>query len=266
METKETKRKMRKEGEDILETVSKTSSPLQTKNTRPRNPHEPPSSSSTPTFRGHRTSVPWIVREPTVRRRACGATVARVVLPGSDLPLRRRRNHHETTRATVVPHLSQVRSSAPPSAFAHPLSVPPLPPPRSRMPPFLPLKPPPPPVSNAPLSSRAPAPLSPRSPTHPPLPTRHDAPSRAMAKKRATTTPFLRAKVEGTGSRGDGGPSARAPPSTEFEKKKNDRPNERGTEKAKGGIRFSKKGGKHLLFATQLSSSGFPICFCYPKP
>ena len=53
-------------------------------------------------------------------------------------------------------------------------------------------------------------------------------------------------------------------------RQKKKRPNERGTEetteKAKGGIRFSKKGGKHLLFATQLSSSGFPICFCYPKP
>ena len=39
----------------------------------------------------------------------------------------------------------------------------------------------------------------------------------------------------------------------------NERTNERGTEgtdrEKKGGIRFSKKGGKHLLFATQLSST-----------
>ena len=78
----------------------------------PRYPRDVPSLSSTPTFRGHRTSVPWIVREPTLRRRACGATVARVVFLGSDLPLRRRRNHLGTTRATVESHLSQVRSCA----------------------------------------------------------------------------------------------------------------------------------------------------------
>ena len=77
----------------------------------------------------------------------------------------------------------------------------------------------------------------------PPLPMRHDAPSRAMAKKRATTTPFLRAKVEGTGSRGDGGPSAPAPPSTEFEarKKKNERTNE-GPRKQRGAFDFRRRG------------------------
>ena len=75
------------------------------------------------------------------------------------------------------------------------------------------------------------------------LPTRHDAPSRAMAKERATTTPFLRSKVEGTGSRGDGGPSAPAPPSTEFEarKKKNERTNE-GPRKQRGAFDFRTRG------------------------
>ena len=84
------------------------------------------------------------------------------------------------------------------------------------------------------------------------LPTRHDAPSRAMAKKRATTTPFLRSKVEGTGSRGNGGPSAPAPPSTEFEdrKKKNERTNE-GPRKQRGAFDFRRMGVS--IYSLQLS-------------
>ena len=73
---------------------------------------------------------------------------------------RRARPWYRTCRRCVRP-LLQARSRTP-SRFL------PFPPPRSRMPPFLPLKPPPPPVSNAPLSSRAPAPLSPPPPRIPP--------------------------------------------------------------------------------------------------
>ena len=92
-------------------------------------------------------------------------------------------------------------------------------------------------------------------PHAPPLSTRHDAPSRAVAKKRATTTPFLRAKVEGTGSRGDGGPSAPAPPSTEFEdRKKKERTNEgprKRPRKQRGAFDFRRRGVS--IYFSQLS-------------
>ena len=106
-------------------------------------------------------------------------------------------------------------------------------------------------------------------PRTPPLPTRHDAPSRAMGKQRATTTPFLRSKVEGTGSRGDGGPSAPAPPSTEFEdrRKKNDRTNEGSrepTEKKRGAFDFRTRGVSNYflqlsLFRTVLETHRQPL-------
>ena len=98
-ETTHTTRKKMKNGNGRIKTVSKTSSPLQTKTTMPRYPRDVPSSSSTPTFPGHRTSVPWIVHEPTVRRSSCGATVAHVVFLASDLPLRRQKKQLGTTRA-----------------------------------------------------------------------------------------------------------------------------------------------------------------------
>ena len=97
-ETTHTTRKKMKNGNERLETVSKTSSPLQTKSTMPRYPRDVPPSSSTATFRRHRTSVPWIVREPGAKVLVRCHGRARL-LPCSDLPLRRRKKHLGTTLA-----------------------------------------------------------------------------------------------------------------------------------------------------------------------
>ena len=192
--------------------------------------------------------------------RACRATVARVVLPWLRSPCPKTREtprNDARDRGTAPVAGAFVRSSkrvrAPPLGSSPSLH-------RDReCPPFS--------LSNPhPLLSRMPPfpfvrlRLSLPLPHAPPLPTRHDAPSRAMAKQGATTTPFLRSKVEGTGSRGDGGPSAPAPPSTESEdrKKKNERTNE-GPRKQRGAFDFRRRGvsiyfSQHSLFRVDFQS------------
>ena len=172
--------------------------------------------------------------------------------PGSDLSVRRRGKHHETTRATLVPHLSQVRSSAPPSAFAHPLSVPPLPPPRSRMPPLSPSQTPTPSCLECPpFVSCACASLSP-SPTHPP-PSRRDTmrlPVRWRRKgPRRRPSCDRRSKGRDPGAMADLPHRPRPRPSL---KKRNtpDRTNE-GPRKQRGAFDFRRRGVS--IYFSQLS-------------